>query len=173
MNFEDPRIRQLSCLALCVMALGMLVAASFCAAIAVEYLVLNQSRGNDSDGLAKLMIYLPKVENAKLAEFTSIVGTIVAAVPLMVAPVCLRAVEVKGESQRRLTKFGVGLMYVLVLILLVAILAYLSIDPQGWTAAQAHSLDLAQLTTLQDMAHDIIRGSVFFLAALWGLKAVR
>lgn len=169
MNFDDPRIRQLSYVVLCIMALAMFVAASYCTAIAYEYLVINNSRGNDAGGLAKLMSYLPQLQNSKLQDFSSLVGILVAATPLMVAPVCVETTD----NQRRLTRFGVGLMYVLLVDLLVAVVAYLAIDPQAWFKAQAHTLDLEQLTTLQDTSRTVIRGCVFFLAALLGLKAVK
>jgi hypothetical protein len=87
--------------------------------------------------------------------------------------VCVKTEKVDNADKRLLTAFGAGLMYALLAVLLIAIVAYLAIDPPAWNVAQAHTLGLSQLTMLQDTAHNIIRGCVFFLAALLGLKAVR
>lgn len=172
MSFDDPEIRRLSKIVLGVMVLVMLLISCYCALISIEYLILNNRRGNDEDGLAKLMDYIPIVHETKISNLASLVAVLVTAVPFMVAPVCFYTEMVGGKSIRRLTKFGTWMLYSLLGILIVSVGAYLAIDPPVWNAAEAHSLNLVQLVLLLDVSHNIIRICTFFLATLVGLKSV-
>ena len=153
------------------MALVLLAVSLYGCAIVFEYLVINDGKGNNGDGLAALLERFPRVQDNKLQEFSSLVAILVAAVPLAVAPICFQAPDAQG--QRKLTPFGAFMLYTLLATLLFAVVGYLSLDPEGWNRAQAHSLSLENLNLLQEGVKSAIRVCVFFLAALLGLKAIQ
>lgn len=171
LNFSDPHVRRVAHFALGTMALILLSVSSFSCAFVYEYLVHNDSMGNNANGLAAVVKNFPRPEDAKLQEFAGLLAILIAAVPLAVTPICFYAPDAEGK--RNLSPFGAGLLYTLLGTLLLAILAYLSLSPEAWSRAQAHSLALTDLSFLQDGIKSVIRLCVFFLASLLGLKAVQ
>lgn len=170
-NFSDPHIRRIAHFVLGAMALILLSVSVFSCAFVYEYLVYNRSSGNNENGLAAVVANFPRPTDAKLQEFAGLLAVLVAAVPLAVTPICFNAPDTEGR--RNLSRFGAGLLYTLLGTLLLATVAYLSLSPDVWTRAQAHSLKLSELNFLQDGIKSVIRLCVFFLAALLGLKAAQ
>lgn len=164
MNFDDPYIRFLGRLVLAVLALAFLATCSISLATVIDW-YLNDEAGPGNDRLVRLVNLLPKLSGKEVSEVTNIFAILASAVPLALTPVCF-----KGEgATKNLNAFGKILTLSLLIVCASSVLGYLMIKPSVW--GPLHDLGAEGLLHLQDWAKAALRGAVFYLGTLLGIKA--
>lgn len=167
MNFDDPFVRAFSRVILFCLVLALLAIGAYVLAIPIDW-YRTGSVGPGNEDLARLSEFLPKLSGEQVKQTSNIVAILVSAVPLMVTPTCFLGAE---NGSRRLNLFGILLAVALTLGLAVSAAAYITIDPAGWGAG--HVLGADGLAHVQDWAKTVLRGAVFYLAALFALKSTK
>lgn len=166
MNFDDPFIRLLGRMVLALIALAFLAICAVSLAIVGDWYYTKEA-GPGNEALVRLVNFLPRLSGKEVSEVTNIVAILASAVPLVVTPVCF-----KGEGiARKLSVFGKALTLSLLLVFASSVLSYLSIKPAVW--GPSHDLGTEGLLHLQDWAKTALRGAVFYLATLLGIKAAK
>ena len=159
MDFEDPIIKRISQVALSVLMMLLLIVAGLTAWVVADW----DGDINRSETLVKAINILPSLTGERTGDVQNIVGILFASLPLMVAPVCFTTIN----NKQRLNKFGGVMACVMLAALLLAGTGYMGID-LTWQAG--HELGLDGLTRAQQWARAVLSASVFYIAALLGVK---
>jgi hypothetical protein len=163
MNFDDPTVRRIAQLVLTLLMLGLLAAGATTTAVVLDFGV----GGSRSETVLKVAEKLPAVTGEKVNDLRSTLAVVTGAIPLMLTAVCFR----KQGDTRVLSRFGLAMTLVLLLALLSGASGFLFIDPQGWQ--DGHALGLSGLLNVQTWAKTVASASIFYLAALLGIKRVK
>lgn len=159
-DFEDPTIKRISQGALVVLMLLLLGIAGLTAWLVVDW----DGQINQSELLVGAIETLPNLTGERTSDVQNLTAILLAALPLMIAPVCFSMV---GEK-RRLNRFGGMMVFIMLVALVLAVVGYLGIN-LAWQ--DGHALGLEGLVLAQQWARAVLTACVFYLAALLGIRA--
>lgn len=172
MDFDDPFVKFLSKVVLALVAFSLLAIGMIGLSAVIDWYQTSEA-GPGNPIIVKLAKLLPSLSGAETSELVSIVGILVSAAPLMVTPVCFRAIINKNGQKptQYLNSFGKAFALFLLLVILVSGAAYLLIKPALW--GPGHDLGTDGLLALQEWCKAALRGAVFYVSTLFGLKALK
>jgi len=168
MNFNDPFVKGIWQAVLLLTAACITIPSLLALAVAIDFqFELGPPGGNAT--LVRLARLLPSVGGPEIKEVFTLGAIVITALPLVATSVAFRA---DGQTnQRVLNIWGRVLVLLFVVCLITATVAFLMIKPADWR--QGHDLGESGLISLQEWAKAGIRGAVFYIGTLLGIKVAK
>lgn len=163
MNLNDPGVR-LTCRVLyLVVCLVLLLTSAVSMGIVIDWY------SNDGDGpgnkyLIQISTALPYLSGEKSNNILSLFGIFLVAAPLIIASVCVSTID----GVRNINKFGYLVLFLLLVSAIFACIGYVGINPEVW--GDGHNLKREGLQKVEEWSKTTMRGSIFYIAAILGLK---
>lgn len=164
MQFKDPHVARLSRVLLGILFLVLLYSATIALLIVIDWRVTTEGAGPGSDALAGLARLLPILSGPEADELFNTIGVFLTALPLALTPICFT----QTSTGRMLNRFGKVFASGLLVVCGMSLAAYALLNPVAW--ADGHVLQGEGLSNVREWAKTALRGSVFYLATLLGMK---
>lgn len=167
MNFKDPHVVHLSWCLLGALLVVLLYAATISLLIVIDWRIVTEGAGPGNDKLAWFAGQLPILSGQQADELFNTVGVFLTALPLALTPICFT----QAAAGRIMNGFGKLFATGLLLVCSMALAAYAMLDPTAW--ADGHVMQGEGLSNVREWAKTALRGSVFYLATLLGIKGAQ
>lgn len=166
MNFSDPPVRFVSQFVLLFACMVMVLIATLSAGIVADWYLNNQD-GPGDENLVLIAESLPSLSGTEADEVFNIFGAFLMAAPLAIIAVCTSTTN----NVRKVNGFGQVVIALLLLTTLLSLLGYLIIQPNNWSSG--HDLKESGLAEVREWSRVALRGSMFYLAAILGVKVAK
>ena len=166
LNLDDPFVRKTGQGVTLLLALMLAAVSVLGSLISIDYRLWAEDTGNEV--LATLFGLIPSSEAPRVKDVVGLLEIFVAAIPAALVGV---AVEKKEDATHRLNSFGQLLAILFGISMVSAAFAYLTITPEQW--GSNHRLEVEGLQRLLNLVRGSLQASVFYLALLFGLRAVK
>lgn len=163
MNFKDPYVALLSKVLLSALFVVFLYASVVSLGVVIDWFSTEGS-GPGDERLADLARLLPTLSGRQADELLNTIGVFMTALPLAVTPICFT----HFNGGRTLNGFGKVFATGLLVVCLISVAAYAFLDPAQW--GDGHVLSEGGLDNVREWAKTALRGAVFYLATLLGMK---